>query len=107
MPSSERNSPGLNSVHLVNAVLCADCEVISDSAGDTCQVCGSRSLMSLGRVLGGSIEGKRAVLIHVDQTQLRNMFTVLVNPDAASVVQSRRKRKQLPLFEKITGKSGQ
>ncbi len=103
MPSSERVPSGLNSVHLVNAVLCADCEVISDSAGDTCQVCGSRSLMSLGRVLGGSIEGKRAVLVHVDQTQLRNMFTVLVNPDATSMGQQRRKRKQLALFEKSGG----
>src|SRR5690348_10550202 len=98
MPSGESSS-GLNSVHLVNAVLCADCEVISDSAGDTCRVCGSRSLMSLGRVLGGSIEGKRAVLVHVDQTHLRNMFTVFVNPEGASVAPQRRKRKQLALFE--------
>jgi hypothetical protein len=100
MSSSARNPSGLNSVHLANAVLCADCEVISDSVGDTCEVCGSRSLMSLGRVLGGSIEGKRAVLLNLDQTQLRNMFTVLVNPEAAAVVQQRRKRKQLALFER-------
>lgn len=103
MDRSSRILPGLNSVHLVNAVLCADCEVISDSAGDTCEICGSRSLMSLGRVLGGSIEGKRAVLVHVDQTQLRNMFTVLVNPDAAKVIRQRRKKRELPLFENSGG----
>lgn len=103
MHSGEKVPPGLNSVHLVNAVLCADCEVISDSAGDTCLVCGSRSLLSLGRVLGGSIEGERAVLVHVDQTQLRNMFTVLVNPTSAGMTQQRRRRKQLALFEKSSG----
>ncbi len=103
MDRSERSPSGLNSVHLVNAVLCADCEVISDSAGECCEICGSRSLMSLGRVLGGSIEGKRAVLLHVDETQLRNMFTVLANPDAAHVMRQRRKKKQLPLFEKGGG----
>jgi hypothetical protein len=103
MDRSGKSPSGLNSVHLINAVLCADCEVISDSAGDTCEVCGSRSLMSLGRVLGGSIDGKRAVLVHVDETQLRNMFTVLVNPEAAQMIQQRRKKKQLALFEKSSG----
>jgi hypothetical protein len=104
MDRSEKSPSGLNSVHLVNAVLCADCEVISDSAGESCAICGSRSLMSLGRVLGGRIEGKRAVLVHVDQAELRNMFTVMVNPDAAEVIRQRRKRKQLPLFEKSGGR---
>jgi hypothetical protein len=103
MGSVDRSDPGINSVHLVNAVLCADCEVISDSAGDTCQICGSRSLLSLGRVLGGSIEGNRAVLVQVYETHFRNMFTVLVNPDATEMIQKRRKRKQLPLFEKSGG----
>jgi hypothetical protein len=103
---SEKSPSGLNSVHLVNAVLCADCEVISDSAGDTCEVCGSRSLLSLGRVLGGSIEGKRAVLVPVDDVRVRNMFTVLVNPAAASLIQRRRKRRQLALFEKTGGSQG-
>lgn len=101
MPSGAKSPSGLNSVHLVNAVLCADCEVISDSAGETCEVCGSRSLLSLGRVLGGTIKGKRAALIHMDETQLRNMFTVLVNTEVdRTAPPPRRKRRQLALFEK-------
>jgi hypothetical protein len=34
----------LNAVALQNAVLCAECDVVSDSPNDTCLVCGSRSL---------------------------------------------------------------
>ena len=44
--------PDVNAVWLRNAVLCADCDVISDSPHETCRICGSRSLLSLSRVLG-------------------------------------------------------
>lgn len=81
----------LSSVSLVEAVLCADCEIISNSGGEACEVCGSRSLLSLGRVLGGRIEGERAVLVDADRDTLHHGFTVLVNPDAAGVLQRRRR----------------
>jgi hypothetical protein len=74
----------LNTIHLLSAVLCADCEVISDSVSDVCAVCGSRSLLSLGRVLGGSIGEERAVLASTGGNELRNMFTLLVNPDVST-----------------------
>ncbi|MGB8768341.1 MAG: hypothetical protein WCC92_01895 [Candidatus Korobacteraceae bacterium] len=83
----------LNSVPLLEAVLCADCEIISNSAGESCEICGSRSLLSLGRVLGGSIEGERAVLVQLNRHPAHNGFTILVNPDAAEVLQQRRRRK--------------
>jgi len=70
----------INTIHILNAVLCANCEVISDSAGDTCVVCGSRSLLSLGRVLGGTIGEERAVLVPTNEKELHNIFTLLVNP---------------------------
>jgi hypothetical protein len=63
MNAKQNPEPALNTVNLLNAVLCADCEVISDSDGEVCAVCGSRSLLSLGRVLGGSIGDERAVLV--------------------------------------------
>jgi len=63
MDESRKWDPILNSVALLEAVLCADCEIISNSGGETCEVCGSRSLLSLGRVLGGCIEGERATLV--------------------------------------------
>lgn len=91
MDESRKWDPILNSVALLEAVLCADCEIISNSGGETCEVCGSRSLLSLGRVLGGCIEGERATLVDVDPSRARNGFTVLVNPDAANVLRQRRR----------------
>jgi hypothetical protein len=44
----------LNAVALKNAVLCAECEVVSDSPHDTCLVCGSRSLVNMARMFGGN-----------------------------------------------------
>ncbi|MFZ0913083.1 MAG: hypothetical protein WBQ76_09485 [Candidatus Korobacteraceae bacterium] len=83
----------LGSVPLLEAVLCADCEIISNSAGDACEICGSHSLLSLGRLLGGCIEGERAALVDCDRNPVHNGFTVLVNPGATEVLQQRRRRK--------------
>lgn len=44
-----------NLIPLQQAVLCANCEVVSDSKNGRCVVCGSPSLLNLARVLDGSI----------------------------------------------------
>src|SRR5216683_7125690 len=54
---------GLNAVALQNAVLCAECDVVSDSPHDRCLVCGSRSLFNIARLLGGTLPGDRATLL--------------------------------------------
>ena len=91
MPDDHGRDPSLNSVPLVEAVLCADCEVISNRGGETCEICGSRSLLSVGRVLGGCIEGERAILVDPNPDLLRSGFTVLVNPGASLTLRRRRK----------------
>lgn len=53
----------LNTVTLQNAVLCIECDVVSDSPHDTCLVCGSRSLLNIARVFGGQLPKERASLI--------------------------------------------
>jgi hypothetical protein len=53
----------LNAVALQNAVLCAECDVVSDSPHDRCQVCGSPSLFNISRMLGGTLPRDRATLI--------------------------------------------
>jgi hypothetical protein len=53
----------LNAISLKNAVLCADCDTVSDSPHDECLVCGSRSLFNISRALGGMLPRKRATLI--------------------------------------------
>jgi len=62
--------PELDTVRLQNAVFCAECEVISNSPHDLCWVCGSRSLVSLSRLLGGPLSAQRTRLIEstVEQT---------------------------------------
>jgi hypothetical protein len=42
-----------------NAVFCLDCELISDNRGGECQICNGRSLVSLARILGGSLFAHR------------------------------------------------
>ena len=41
-------------VPLQGAVLCLDCECITNGRIDFCPVCGSRSLLNIGQMLGGS-----------------------------------------------------
>ena len=53
----------LNSISLQNAVLCAECDFVSDSPHDHCLVCGSRSLFNISRLLGGMLPNQRATLI--------------------------------------------
>lgn len=48
--------PNTNLVRLHKAVLCANCEVISEGRNGHCAGCGSQSLLSLSRILGGTIE---------------------------------------------------
>lgn len=66
MDASEK--PDVNVVCLQNAVLCADCEVISDSPNDTCRVCGSHSLLSLSYILGGALPAQRAQVVEAQES---------------------------------------
>jgi len=61
--SPVQSSPGFNAVPLENAVLCAECDVVSDSPHDVCIVCGSRSLFNIARVFGGKLPKQRATLV--------------------------------------------
>jgi hypothetical protein len=58
MNSEARRHKGLSTVPLLNAVFCGDCETISNSPHEGCAICGSRSLMNLDRMLGGSLSGE-------------------------------------------------
>lgn len=51
---------GVSAVPLLNAVFCAGCETISNSPHDMCSVCGSHSLTSLCRLLGGKLRSEKA-----------------------------------------------
>jgi len=78
--SAPKRSRVLNAVPLQNAVLCAECDVVSDSPHDICMVCGSRSLFNIARVFGGRIPGQRASLIAPDSVQVSRSDIVLLFP---------------------------
>ena len=64
MVAETRNRPDPGVLPLWNAVFCLDCEVISSSRGDECPACKSRSLVSLARMLGGSLLAHKAEHSH-------------------------------------------
>ena len=59
MVSLTKNHLDKGGLPLWNAVFCLDCEVISNSRDGECPVCNSRSLVSLARLLGGSLFAHR------------------------------------------------
>jgi hypothetical protein len=74
-----QRSRGFTAVPLENAVLCAECDVVSDSPHDVCIVCGSRSLFNIARVFGGKLPKQRATLM-VEQVVERSAREVLPFP---------------------------
>ena len=70
----------LNAVALQNAVLCAECHVVSDSPHDRCLVCGSRSLFNIARMFGGNLPEVRASLIDTEPREITAHEIVLTFP---------------------------
>lgn len=52
-----------NLVRLQKAVLCANCDVISEGLNGHCAACGSEALLGLSRVLGGTIESELSFVL--------------------------------------------
>jgi hypothetical protein len=60
MGAAATNNGASRAVPLTNAVFCVNCENVSSSPHDACAICGSHSLISLFRVLGGTLRGQKA-----------------------------------------------
>jgi len=72
----------INAVALQKAVLCAECDVVSDSPHDTCLVCGSRSLFNISHIFGGDLPKRRASLIVPEPVEITQREIVLTFPAA-------------------------
>jgi hypothetical protein len=77
---SQQSPRVLNSVPLENAVLCAECDVVSDSPHDTCLVCDSRSLFNIARIFGGKLPEERANVITQEVIAARSREVLLTFP---------------------------
>ena len=51
--------PNPNLVRLQRAVLCVNCEIISEGGNGRCDACGGQGLLHLSRALGGGIKRPR------------------------------------------------
>ena len=70
---------------LLNAVLCADCECISESKNDVCGVCGGRALANLGRLLGSAVQSEAAPATHVSDPLISPELQTLVDPPSRGI----------------------
>jgi len=56
----------VNFVSLQSAVFCAQCELLSENNTPRCLACGSGAVLSLSRVLGGSLRGQQTAHLIAD-----------------------------------------
>ncbi len=74
----DATSHELNVVPLQGAVLCVDCEIITESPGGRCRVCGGSALLSLARVLGGPVGPQRALLLDAAEAEMTQVIEDLI-----------------------------
>jgi putative methionine-R-sulfoxide reductase with GAF domain len=74
----------INFLSLQTAVFCVECELISQNNTPFCLACGSQAVLSLSRVLGGSLKGQQtAHLIHDAELDRLVRDLLLTVPDAS------------------------
>ena len=74
-------------VPLQAATFCADCELITTNSTPHCLACGSRALLSLSRVLGGSLRNQQTahLITDVELDQLvRDLLRTVPGPELFS-----------------------
>jgi putative methionine-R-sulfoxide reductase with GAF domain len=71
-------------IALETAVFCAQCELISRSNTGYCFACGSQALLSLSRILGGSLRGQQTARLIADAELDRLVRELLRTVPAAS-----------------------
>jgi GAF domain len=78
----------INFLALQTAVFCVECELISENNTPNCMACGSQALLSLSRVLGGSIRGQQTAHLitdaELDRLVRQLLGTVPVSPTSGS-----------------------
>lgn len=78
--SSVKRPRVLNAVPLQNAVLCVECDVVTDSPHDVCMVCGSHSIFNIARLFGGKLPRQRAKLVLREVVEIASRDVVLPFP---------------------------
>ena len=75
----------INFLSLQTAVFCVECELISENNMPNCLACGSQAVLSLSRVLGGSLRGQQTAHLIEDAELDRLVRELLRTVPATSV----------------------
>src|SRR5438270_11506776 len=77
----------INFLALQSAVFCVQCELISENNTPACLACGSQAVLSLSRVLGGSLRGQQTANVIAD-AELNRLIRDLLRtvPEASCAV---------------------
>lgn len=76
-------------VALPTAVFCVECETISANNSPRCLACGSQSLLSLSRVLGGSLRGQQTAHLIQDAELDRLVRELLLTVPSTGMSENR------------------
>jgi GAF domain-containing protein len=75
---------------LQSAVFCAECELISENNSPYCLACGSKAMLSLSRVLGGSLRGQETAHV-IQDVELDRLVRDLLRtvPDPSTLAEKK------------------
>ncbi len=89
----------VNFVSLQSAVFCVQCELLSENNTPRCLACGSGAVLSLSRVLGGSLRGQQTAHLIADaelDRLVRSLLYTIPKVPAADEVKSDEYAVELP-----------
>lgn len=75
-------------IELQTAVFCVECELISENTTPNCLRCGSRAVLSLSRVLGGTLQNQQRAHV-IQDAELDRLVRELLQTVPSSVSQQR------------------
>ena len=81
----------INFLSLQTAVFCVECELISENNMPNCLACGSQAVLSLSRVLGGSLRGQQTAHL-IEDAELDRLVRELLRTVPASPAHSAENR---------------
>jgi putative methionine-R-sulfoxide reductase with GAF domain len=72
------NGQQIHFLSMQTAVFCVECEIISENNSPHCYACGSQAVLSLSRVLGGSLRGQQTSHV-INDVELDRLVRELVS----------------------------
>src|SRR5258706_10516720 len=88
----------VNFVSLQSAVFCVQCELLSENNTPECLACGSGAVLSLSRVLGGSLRGQQTAHLIADAELDRLVRSLLYKVPPVSAAGEKQDEHQLEFF---------